>query len=552
MKYLNPITWLEKMNGAALDMSDNAAVTLLRKKMLAELALSEGQVLQVAGEWLNKNDLLQLFDCVQSPAQFSYYQQIKADPVLTNFLETGRITALFIDTPLYKDEAFLAFIAPFYGPLFTTAVLDSIKQREVVTLQYLFANPLLLDAEYMKTSFDSIFHLLREQYQQVEQAKAILEKNNRYNWKTVLPYLDHIQVQLLNALPGNFQEFRSDYGILMINFALLLNRLNRSTAAAEILHEVSSLKTITYVQEQLAMYLPQVEEKAGKSVTWGFILDSWLGRKLGQMGKPTEWGIKIGVLVLIVLIFVLGALFEKPRKLPPDIATFEQSSDFDGSRTYHTMKYVVAALEKEARKAKLPLEERMADSIQTGDDPYGPAFMDAVRRQGNEGATFVLPAFDHNLTQLPEDSDMAYQDPQHRQSVCVFNRVSLSGIVALVQTPDSFYSRYVAEGDSVFLPLPLSLSRIYFYVGTGWDPQRTVRKGMEKVPAYHLRGSFVLSLYNSSTFLRRSCLQFNLDTTYWKTSNRYIPIEVRLFQGQRLQLKQLSDNSNGMEMYEGE
>ena len=134
MKYLNPITWLEKMNGAPLDMSDNAAVTLLRKKMLAELALSDGQVLQVAGEWLNKNDLLQLFDCVQSPAQFSYYQQIKAEPVLSNFLETGSITGLFTDKPLYKDEGFLAFIAPFYGPLFTAAVLDSLRQREVVTL----------------------------------------------------------------------------------------------------------------------------------------------------------------------------------------------------------------------------------------------------------------------------------------------------------------------------------------------------------------------------------------------------------------------------------
>lgn len=545
MKYLNPFAFLEKMNGGPVAADDAAAVSLLRKKMLAELELSEEKVLRTGAQWLSKNDLLHFFDELQSPERLHFYQQINNDTALSVFLETGELAGLFNENPVYNTPSFLAFIAPFYEPLFTAAVVNSIRQQQAPLLQQLYANPLLMDGGHQHHSYDKIFRALQEPYRILEDAEARRRLNPGSHWREAAPYAGLQQVRVLNALPDIFQEFRNDYGILMINFALALDGTRENKKALEILRAVKTLQCGAYVREETERYFQQLEEKAisRKSLLARFFGAGYRQRK-DRRKLLRDTLLKGGIAIAIIAAIGIGAHFE--QAYTPRINVKEsENSLFMGARTSLTMQYLLSQLLIGTEKRG---EKLLTAAPATGTDPYGADFMKAVRMQGDYGAGFIRPPFGRARNWTPEDS--SWTDPLHRQSMRVFNRQD-GALITMVQTPDSFYSCYIAPFDSAFVPLPLSISRVYFYAGAGWDPECKAKYAMHYVPSYRAKGFFLLPVYDALSFLKTSCLQLNLDSSYWQHSNRYIPVEIFLSQKdmqQQLQLRQLTNNFNGVDL----
>jgi len=552
MSYRNPLAVLEKMNGTAIDTTDAAAVSLLRKKMLAELELTEDKVIWINGESFGKNDLLLFFDSLQNKTELYFHQEIKSDPVLSAFLASGVITGLFNDKALYKDKSFLSFIAPFYEPLLTAAALHSIQQQRVDTLEYLFANPVLLDGPSMKPCYDKIFRWLKQQYVAVEEVRKALANGNQARWQQVANDVAPAQVQLLNALPDAFHMQRSDYGILLINFALALHTNGHKKDALKILADLQQLKSISYVQENVEKYIQYVK---------GGTPDRLPSVKTKEPSTPLEkwlakWGLtipqltQIVVVIFTVVMIIMGASHEKEQSVTRFIIPPARKNLFLGSRTDRTMNYLLSQLEiTPSAPVDSLLKYPVITPPSTGDDLYGPAFMTALRKQGAIGDSFQRPAYHQQRAQFAEFSD--WEDARHRQSIRVHN-MQASALIALLQTPDSFYSCYVSAHDSAFMPLPLSISRVYFCLGDSWNPDLPGYWAMEYVPSYTVKGLFMHPVYNHDVFMHKSAIQFVLDSAYWKTSNRYIPIEISYSDKQHLQMKCLSDNINGVEMIVGE
>lgn len=536
MRYHSPITIL---NAAFVDAGDAAAVSLLRKKMMAELELSDDKIVRAGDAAFGKNDLLLFFDSIRDPVILNFHRQIFADAPLLSFLETGKINGAFADNAWYKDTAFLHFIAPYYEPLFTAAVLDGLKHRRVNDLQLLFNSPVLLNGEQMAASYNKIFRLLKTQYNRVEAAILQLRENPGYKWEHVQGYADRTQIQLLNALPAVFHEFRSNYGVLLINLALPQPVYSRK--ALEILYALRDLKTTAYVQELVEQYIPR-RKRAEQPI---YRLIGAFEEMLERRGLRQVWVLKVAIVPVIVSLIIFGIPSEKKWEAARVAA---RTNLFTGSRTYWTMEYLLSQLEHASSqkiKERLP-QAPVITAPRTGDDLYGPDFMAALRRQGDVGSDFTPPPFNGKERQ-PEMGYGPYHDPAHRQSLLLYNRIK-TPVVALVQTPDSFYSCYIASYDSAFLPLPLSLSRVYFYAGSKWSPQWSADKTMDYVPSYRLKGIFLLPAYHTAGFLRGYVLQLNLDSSYWKTSGRYIPVILSETERQQLQAKFLTGNFNGVEM----
>ncbi|MBO9727387.1 MAG: hypothetical protein J7623_01985 [Chitinophaga sp.] len=548
MKYLNPVAVLEEMNGAVVDATDTAAVSLLRKKMMAELELSTDKVLQIKGERWSKNDLLNFFDQLQDSTTLYFHQEINKDPVLSRFLRTGSITGLFIETALYKDKAFLSFIAPFYEPLFTYEVLSSLQRQRIKPLQYLFTNPVLLDGESMKRSYDKIFRFLKQQYRLIEGHKEGLKIHGRDKQTAVGNWISITQIELWNVLPEAFHMERSEYGILLINLALVLYEQGDAGKALTLLANVQQLKSVAYVQENAVRYITYIKEGGGGAPKFRREPTTAFGKLLAKWGLTRERLIQIGTTVFTVLVIMIGSQFEK-KEGPRQFAAAENNV-FSSSRTYWTMEYLLSQLSVNLYAPKEGVEKHpVLKSLTTGEDVYGPAFMEALSHQGRVGESFVQPLFDHSKPPVPEDS--AWRDVRHSHHLLVFNRQK-SGLIVLVQTPDSFYSRFVSPQDSAFMPLPLLLSKVFFYVGDLWNPDWEGYKHMDYVPDYTVKGLFMQPARDHDLFLRNSTLQFLLDPNYWKTSDRYIPVEITVSSEERLVLRLLSGNTNGIQLKVGE
>ncbi|WP_436490412.1 hypothetical protein [Chitinophaga sp. ARDCPP14] len=545
MKYVNPLSFLEAVHGGPVDTGNSAALSLLRKKMLAELELSDDKQLKVNDWVFNKHQLLQFFDQLSAGNELRYHAQIAADPVLLHFLETGDITGRFANNPLYEEHAFLKFISPYYEPLFTNAVLDSLKHQRLQNTSHLFANPWLLDGEHTTTSYGRIFRYLRVLEEQVKIVITKLRAAEVIPWKELSVFANITLIQQLNVLPREFHEFRSDYGICLINLGLATYRddFKNGMSALEL---VGKLHTTTYVQEEkerwrLKMKGYRKEQRANRS------LAQWVGHFIGPL-KPrwiSEEG--AGTLILLISALVFFSMMSRIITKKPQPKATTEVVYFTHDPTYQPVKYLLANLQMDAAYT---LNKYAGKMPETGDDVYGPDLMAALKVPFRKTTdTTVSETAEEQLTDSKpggtESTPKAKSAP--RQSLHLYNRL-IAPAIAMIQTPDSFYSCYIAPGDSAFVPLQLTINQLYVYVGQNWDGSMEARGAMDDIRAYRVKGFFILPYKNSKDFLKESSLIFKLDPNYWATSNRNIPIEIGLTDSTSLHFNLLENNAAGIEL----
>lgn len=541
MKYVNPVIFLEAVHGGPVDTGDAAALSLLRKKMLAELELSDDKQFKT-GEWaFDKHQLLQFFDQLAAGNELFFHAQVAADPVLLHFLDKGEITGRFVDNPVYGEAAFRKFISPYYEPLFTNAVLDSLKNRQLQATTDLLANPWLLDGTHTTTSYKRIFR-----YAEVleEHLKAVIEKlrNGAFiQWKELSGFANNIMVQQLNMLPKTFHEWRSDYGISMINLGLAIYRKDYRNGMAT-LELVTKLDTTAYVQEEKERWKVKVQEHK-KKMKLAQRVGYWLGPLRPKGISEEGTGTIVLLLSAMILLRLFSSLIETKPPRPEIVTSFDY---FEHTRTYEPVKYLLYHLQTDSI---YPLNKKDTGKTPlTGDDVYGPDFMAALEkplRKTNDSAI---------LKMAKEGLKASHQSPKgntvYRQSLHLYNRLIVPAI-ALVQTPDTFYSCYISPGDSAFVPLQLAVNRLYVYVGQHWDGTKEAQYPMDDVRGYRVKGFFLLPYKNSRQFLKENSLIFKLDPKYWAVSDRNIPIEIGA-SGEHLYFNLLENNAAGIEMEIGD
>ncbi|HWV69525.1 hypothetical protein [Chitinophaga sp.] len=545
MKYVNPVIFLEAVHGGPVDTGDTAALSLLRKKMLAELELSDDKQFKT-GEWaFDKHQLLQFFDQLTAGDELFFHAQVAADPVLLHFLDTGEITGRFADNPVYENTAFLVFISPWYGPLFANAVIDSLKHQQLQQTIYLFANPWLMDGEHTTTSYRKIFRYMQIVEEHLKAIIGKLREGATVPWQQILVFANITLVQQLNALPSGFREWRSEYGISLINLGLAIYRNDFKNGMA-MLELVEKLHTAAYVKEETERWKAKMlaygkEQRANRS------LAQRIGSLLGPL-KPkgmSEEG--TGTLVIIISAILLSRLFFSLIETKPRPAIVTSFDYFAHDRTYEPVKYLLYHLQTDSI---YPLNNKDSSKTPvTGDDVYGPDFMTALNRpfsKTNDPAILKIAEQGQNASHASPKGNTVY-----RQSLHLYNRL-IAPAIALVQTPDTFYSCYISPGDSAYVPLQLAVNRLYVYIGQQWNGTKQAQYPMDDVKAYRVKGFFVAAYKNSRQFLKENSLIFKLDPTYWATSNRNIPIEIGLSDSTYLHFNLLENNAAGVELEVGD
>lgn len=542
MKYVNPVIFLEAVHGGPVDTGNTAALSLLRKKMLAELELSDDKQFKT-GEWaFDKHQLLQFFDQLAAGNELFFHAQVAADPVLLHFLEKGEITGRFAANPLYEEHAFLEFISPYYEPLFTNAVIVSLKNKQLQQTTDLFTNPRLLDGAHTTTSYKRLFRYTQVLEEQLKILIAKLRNGASLPWKDLSGFANITLVQQLNMLPKAFHEWRSDYGISMINLGLAIYRKDFRNGIAT-LELVTKLDTTTYVQEERERWkvrMMEYKKKMKLAQRVGYLLGPLRPKALSEEGT--------GTLVIIISAILLSRLFfsliEETKPRPEIVNSFDY---FTHSRTYEPVKYLLYHLQTDSI---YPLNKKDTSKPPiTGDDIYGPDFMAALKkpfRKTNDTAILKL---------VEEGLNASHASPKgntvHRQSLHLYNRL-IAPAIALVQTPDTFYSCYISPGDSAYVPLQLAVNRLYVYIGQQWDGTKQAQYPMDDVRGYRVKGFFMASYKNSRQFLKESSLIFKLDPNYWATSDRNIPIEIGLSDSTYLHFNLLENNAAGVELEIGD
>lgn len=133
MQFLNPIELLELEN-VDVAVIDNTVIKKAKRKLFAEIDLSENGHLDYKGILLTKSDCEKVIDDLENINALEFYSHLSSNKLLNDFLVNGndKLFTSFIQESIYKLPDFIKFISPFFAPKFDKAILKAYVDKDEV------------------------------------------------------------------------------------------------------------------------------------------------------------------------------------------------------------------------------------------------------------------------------------------------------------------------------------------------------------------------------------------------------------------------------------
>jgi len=213
MNFINPIEILELQDYSVREI-DSSAIKKAKRKLFADIDLSDGGLFEYKGISLTKTDCETAIDKLENPNYVEFYCYLANDnQPLNDFLVNGdeRFFSKNSQESIYKLPEFVNFISPYFASQFDKALSQSVKDRDFIKTQNILRKQNMIGVSDINTAFKSTSIEISENIKKVEDITFKI-KNGETSWKstTISGLLTHIKkwtpVDILNLLPQYFQS----------------------------------------------------------------------------------------------------------------------------------------------------------------------------------------------------------------------------------------------------------------------------------------------------------------------------------------------------------
>jgi len=285
--------------------TDNGALrsvlNLEKKKLLAEFEIAGSTSISFQGQELHRQDVLSLFEELNSPDIFGFHRAIWGDKDLLYFLEEAqvRIGHYWASNDLYDEPDFLQFISPYYALAynkFLQAFLNN--NRTLYEFDTLFRNgALILDA-----AADDAFRYATRYFLEKKNELLVVSYKAKNGEKIHLQELRQIfsddQIYVLNHLPDGFMALRYELTNILNNLCVVFDKKSLNKEALAVIERAA---TIHQEDEELKNLVPAnlriIRSKQDKGIF----------RTNPNTGKRTiNYGWIIFLLIIVIRLGIVG------------------------------------------------------------------------------------------------------------------------------------------------------------------------------------------------------------------------------------------------------
>jgi hypothetical protein len=225
VRYISPIRHLE-IDTNQVDATGNmpkSVLTLAKKRLLAEIDLSQTQTVWVGSIEMTKNDVLKWFEALTQSGELGFHAMIARDRVLLDFLEKQRLEAgAFFNWDLTEneDDHFISFVSPYYKTSFNKVLVEALEKQQAPLIDTLLHyNPILMTGFDEDSTWLKIQHYVKDKLERFEGVVIDIKNKKNYTTDELKQYYDTDMLLCLNHLPDSFQKLRDDYGVALINLS---------------------------------------------------------------------------------------------------------------------------------------------------------------------------------------------------------------------------------------------------------------------------------------------------------------------------------------------
>lgn len=229
MHYINPYDLLE-ITAENLSDVDGATINKAKKKLLAELELSDTNTIFHTGAELNKGDCLRAIDDLDNRDKKEFHFFIYQHKHLKEFLTNGKLNFFgnYQAESIYKLPEFLDFISQFFAEQYDKMLLENYKQlNRVGVVKILSVKPITNEAFYERC-YKSTYAFVKGIDTEINTITKDISNNkspyiaNKFNGLDEI-INEKVNIAMLNLLPIYFQSLRNQLALSIRNLARDLN-----------------------------------------------------------------------------------------------------------------------------------------------------------------------------------------------------------------------------------------------------------------------------------------------------------------------------------------
>ncbi|MBC7863134.1 MAG: hypothetical protein IAF38_09180 [Bacteroidia bacterium] len=245
MYYVSPFTLLgiTEVSNARIERKD---LQLAKKKMLAEIELSDSQTVKINEKEFNKDEILKIFEELEDEKVIEYHRIIAQDKAFILFLEKGFISDYnnLKKTPETENSDFMDFVSPYYRERFEPELNKLFKAKDFFNLTKLLKTNRFMNMSDEEACFKKVYEEINERIEKIDELNAGI-RSKRLFGITVAEAVFYSRNYLgaISLLPDFFMELRNRLAkTLIILYVEAYNVLKRPDISGEIIRNLSGLK----------------------------------------------------------------------------------------------------------------------------------------------------------------------------------------------------------------------------------------------------------------------------------------------------------------------
>jgi hypothetical protein len=211
--YVNPIEILGLSNVSDTTNIDNEIVKKAKRKLFADIDLSDNGVLDYYGLQLTKGNCEKAIDELTNNDYKEFYLYLANNKLLNEFLTSGKeaIFKNFKQDSIFKLAEFVNFISPYFAPKFDKALLAAFENDNADLTKAILNTSTLIAQRDLNSSFKSISNKIQSKITEIDEiTKDIKNEESSYDEDSIEEVVqivkEHFPNNTLNCLPQYFQS----------------------------------------------------------------------------------------------------------------------------------------------------------------------------------------------------------------------------------------------------------------------------------------------------------------------------------------------------------
>lgn len=212
MNFINPLEILDLKN-AEINSIDNIAIKKAKRKLFADIDLSEDGQLNYKGIKLTKSICERAIDELENNEKKEFYSYLLTNEPLNKFLTSGneQLFNNFKQEGIYKLDEFINFISPYYSTRFDRSITNAFNKNNIDLFRSILRTQFLISKAAIGAAFKSLSNEIQHRIEEVDRITTEI-KNEETDYtdddieEVIGKAENYFPAELLNSLPSYFQS----------------------------------------------------------------------------------------------------------------------------------------------------------------------------------------------------------------------------------------------------------------------------------------------------------------------------------------------------------